>query len=334
MAMVFLTRWVGVLLVIPGSVLAETPQGAPPAGPVVQMAPYEVKEDPLRTWGMHAGFVINLLARIKEGTVFAVRPGSGAAQAGLHPGDRLVSFNGQPIEKMSIFSLVSKAKAALAAGSWVELGVRAPGSTEVRRARFKFSPERPRLWPPLDFGRQGRPPPRLPPAPRTADIWPAVTWSDAGNGSPRAALETMFFDREHGDLEGLTRLLEFEPAAKKKLEALFLALSPSGKSYYGTPERLMAALVETEVLPAGLRILKETGVNPDKALLQANVRFFDDFYQQSYPIEFSLVRLADGWKWEVSAAAVKAYAEYYAHVPFALAPAGSSAGLPWLYFSQ
>ncbi len=297
------------------------------------MAPYEVKEDPLRTWGVRAGFVVSLLARIKSGTIFAVQPGSGAAKAGLHPGDRIISFDGKPVEKMSIFSLISKAKAALADGALVELGVCAPGSSEVRIAHFKFMPEGPRLWPPVDFGRTGRALPGPPPANRTAEIWPAASGSRAGSATPRAALESAFCDRAHGDIDGLTGLLAFDPAAKRRLDAIFRGLPDAGKAYYGTAERLMAALIDTENLPAAVRILKETSDHPDAALLRVKLRFFDDFYHQSYDENFHLILSSGRWRWSVSARAVQAYADYYARVPFAVAPDGSSAGLPWLYLS-
>ena len=93
--------------------------------------------------------------------------------------------------------------------------------------------------PPLETPEIARPVPA--PAPFALGEWtPCAEWSNSGQSTPRAALETALWAAAGGDVMAMQLLLEMDPAAQSKAEKLLDQLSPAARSTYVTPEALIA----------------------------------------------------------------------------------------------
>jgi len=81
------------------------------------------------------------------------------------------------------------------------------------------------------------------PAPFALGEWmPCAGWSNIGQSTPRAALETALWAAAGGDVIAMQSLLEMDPAAQSKAEKLLDQLSPAARSTYVTPEALIASV--------------------------------------------------------------------------------------------
>jgi predicted metalloprotease with PDZ domain len=85
---------------------------------------YYIRQDPRTTVHITA-----LPSRESSGVITAVDRGSPAAKSGVQPGDRIVSVNGKNVHSFEPFvTAVTRARA----GDHVSLGIRKPGSTQIR----------------------------------------------------------------------------------------------------------------------------------------------------------------------------------------------------------
>lgn len=89
------------------------------------------------------------------------------------------------------------------------------------------------------------PPPAAKPVPTPAPFavgeWtPYTSWSNSGQATPRATLETALWAAAGGDALAMQSLLEIDPAAKTRAENLLDQLPPAARSTYVTPEALIA----------------------------------------------------------------------------------------------
>ena len=79
------------------------------------------------------------------------------------------------------------------------------------------------------------------PAPFTLGEWtPCADWSNRGQSTPRATVATALWAAAGGDVMAMQALLELDPSAQTKAEALLAQLSPAARSTYVTPEALIA----------------------------------------------------------------------------------------------
>lgn len=79
------------------------------------------------------------------------------------------------------------------------------------------------------------------PAPFAVGEWtPHTSWSNSGQATPRAALETALWAAAGGDVLAMQSLLEIDPAARNRAEDLLDQLPPAARSTYVTPEALIA----------------------------------------------------------------------------------------------
>jgi hypothetical protein len=79
------------------------------------------------------------------------------------------------------------------------------------------------------------------PVPFTVGEWmPQAEWSNRGQSTPRAAVETALWAAAGGDGLAMQALLEMDAGAQSKAEKLLSQLSPTARSTYVTPEALIA----------------------------------------------------------------------------------------------
>lgn len=79
------------------------------------------------------------------------------------------------------------------------------------------------------------------PAPFTLGEWtPYTSWSNSGQSTPRATLETALWAAAGGDALVMQSLIEIDPAAMTRAEQLLNQLPPAARSSYVTPEALIA----------------------------------------------------------------------------------------------
>jgi hypothetical protein len=75
------------------------------------------------------------------------------------------------------------------------------------------------------------------------DTVSAREWVYAGRATPRAAIESVLWSAERGDVEQLTSLLGFSEANRERVDALFSRLPPAMQQEYGSAERVVATLM-------------------------------------------------------------------------------------------
>ncbi len=138
-------------------------------------------------------------------------------------------------------------------------------------------------------------------APRGAEYY-----RNEGNATPQAALQTLAWACDRGDVEAVARLLFIEPAARPKAEAFWASLPAEARAQWKNMDEMTAAVLTRGVMerPFPHRDLLATAsaetISPSRVrLLMPNVpapRGVTE-YQQS----------AEGWKYVLSEQAVDAY---------------------------
>ena len=104
------------------------------------------------------------------------------------------------------------------------------------------------------------------PAPFTVGEWtPSAAWTNSGQATPRAALETALWAAAGGDVMAMQSLIELEPAAQSKAEKLLDRLSPSARSSYVTPEALIASATLKNIPLTAAQISWYHEADPDHA---------------------------------------------------------------------
>lgn len=95
-----------------------------------------------------------------------------------------------------------------------------------------------------------------PPAPFSLGEWtPCHAWKNRGRATPRAAVETALWAAAGGDLPTFASLLELDPAAHTKAQALLDRLPASARHLYPTPEALIASITMNRIPLAEAQIV-------------------------------------------------------------------------------
>lgn len=124
------------------------------------------------------------------------------------------------------------------------------------------------------------------------------TWTDAGNATPAAAYESVFWAKEHLDHKRLASLIYLSPWARKRAEEVFAAQTDSVVTQLSiqSPDEFVAFLYATSPLIKGFRIIDETRTEPDLATilsqleLETGRKVFSELKFRNEP---------DGWRLEV-----------------------------------
>ncbi len=118
--------------------------------------------------------------------------------------------------------------------------------------------------------------------------------SNAGSGTPLAALHTLAWAMGQADVDTAVKVLHFDERGNEKLAELWARLPESTRAKFGSPEKLFANIMVTEIqAPAQVGVLGETQEGPNDvaltmALVSATGRKWND--------KFNLHRTGDTWQ--------------------------------------
>ncbi len=121
-----------------------------------------------------------------------------------------------------------------------------------------------------------------------------VPVSNAGAGTPLAAFNTLAWAMGQADVDTAAGVIHFDERGKEKLAALWERLPESTRAKFGSPEKVFANIMVTEVqAPSQVGVLASTQEGPNDvaltmALVGANGRRWND--------KFNLHRSGDTWQ--------------------------------------
>ena len=303
------------------------------ASPTVRLAPVEVKTDPFRILGIHGMIVANIIGPTHM-YVSSVNPASPSAKNGLHADDEILEIQGKKVSLATLLSFRRILKEALDRGTAVDCVVRSYHRKDSHRVLLLAMPEPRHRWQPLAQAPGVNSPPQDPMPPPTDGAISEKTWQDRGSATPQAALESLFWALGRGDVDRVASLIEVTGESQRVLQSLFATLPAAGRSYYGNPTRLLAALVDQEPRPHWFRIRKASSPDPNSASLVTALQFWNDYDHWRPAITYLFRHTATGWKWAVSNRSIQHYADYYRGVPFELAPPEAVPGIAWFFRSN
>ena len=106
------------------------------------------------------------------------------------------------------------------------------------------------------------------PVPFALGEWtPCAAWSNSGQATPRAALETALWAAAGGDGMAMQSLLEIDPVVQSKAEKLLDQLPPASRSSYVTPEALIANVTMKNIPLTEAQISWYHESDPDHAVV-------------------------------------------------------------------
>ncbi len=130
------------------------------------------------------------------------------------------------------------------------------------------------------------------------------TYRNAGQATPVAALQTLAWACDRGDMEMMEKLQVFDPAAREKAMQHFPAMPPEIRAQWATPEALSAALYISDGMQhpyPGAAVLEQAEfetISPTRVRLHLPGANGNGY-------EFQLT--AEGWKVAVTMAVVDDY---------------------------
>jgi hypothetical protein len=139
---------------------------------------------------------------------------------------------------------------------------------------------------------------------------PASAWKNAGRATPTAAFESVLWAATHGDIDALIGMLDFRAGgADRKLEELFAGLPAEVRAQYGSPEKMFATLLATQISPA----VAAMGVFPQEDPGAKNatkiVVHLEGPEGRQKDMTYGFVRYPDGWRFFVQSLMVASYAQ-------------------------
>jgi hypothetical protein len=315
-----------------GSGAADAPE-VPAVPDAVKMGSVEVKSDPFRTLGLHGELTANLVGSVHL-FVEGVNPGSPSAKNGLQAGDEVIALGGKPVNLATAFSFRSMVKDALAHGASIPAVVRPIHGTATRQVVLGAMVEPRRRWLPLAQMVAIDLPLRDPIPPPHGNAFCEATWVDQGEATPQAALESVFARLCRGDGAGIAGALEILGSAQTVGMALFQSLPAAGRTYYGSPEKMLAAFLIQEERPKWVYIRKLTTPKPDLAAFDVDEQFWSNYDHRKLRKTLLFHRTGQGWRWAISTHSIREYADYYRGVPFELAPPAVVPSIVWFFHSN
>jgi hypothetical protein len=140
-------------------------------------------------------------------------------------------------------------------------------------------------------------------------------WINAGNATPAAAFETMFWSALNGDTDTLASVISFTPEGRARVESLFARLPQAQREASGTPEKvfatLLAARLPQDLSGIGVLTSEETSAGATLRLLMEHTNGTDK------TASFHFSRAPTGWQLVVPASVVENYQQMLANAPTA-----------------
>ena len=139
---------------------------------------------------------------------------------------------------------------------------------------------------------------------------PSSEWKNAGRATPSAAVETLLWAAQGGDVDTMTRMIQLDPAARAKGDALFAQLPAATQAEYGSPEKLVALfLAKDAAVVSGMQILGQRDVSAD--VVGVRVRVAND-EGKTKEQSFGFQRGSDGLRLIITDKVVDKYAQQLA----------------------
>jgi hypothetical protein len=133
-------------------------------------------------------------------------------------------------------------------------------------------------------------------------VWPAgaavrsaVLWAYCGQATPDDTLESVLWTARTGDTEHLADLIDFEPGAKAKAEALFASLPDAARVQYGSPAGIVAALIAAQMPTDYAAMAAVARSEPVPGVALVRLRLLDGSGVQS-DHDFKLLSAAGAWR--------------------------------------
>jgi hypothetical protein len=132
------------------------------------------------------------------------------------------------------------------------------------------------------------------------DLRPASAWKNAGRGTPSAAIETLFWASDGGEVETLAASILLEPDAREKALALLARLPDAVRAQYDTPEKFIALFMAREGDARAMQVLTEN-ISGNDALVNVRAQRGDGKTKED---GYVFRRSPDGWRLVVPAKSV------------------------------
>jgi hypothetical protein len=152
---------------------------------------------------------------------------------------------------------------------------------------------------------------------------PLAACTDCGHATPVAALETLLWAQKTGNLDSLLESFVLEGDTRVRAGALFSRLSGDSQNEYGTPERMVAALMVKGPALAEIQLFALAHPAVDRAVGYAMVKGVDE---QDRTADYSFRLGPDGWLFSPRADLIDRLAPELAAEPKSPASAASPAG--------
>jgi hypothetical protein len=130
-----------------------------------------------------------------------------------------------------------------------------------------------------------------------AEMKPRGAWQNAGHATPEAAMETLAWATETGELDTLAESYSFNETTKARAEAFFASLSDAARTKYRTPERLFAPLLAEgwkQISPAAYQVSELIDQGANQVELQLWTRSTAGVERDGGRMPF--VHEAEGWR--------------------------------------
>ncbi|MSU24959.1 MAG: hypothetical protein EXS32_14210 [Opitutus sp.] len=132
------------------------------------------------------------------------------------------------------------------------------------------------------------------------NLVPAAAWKNAGKDTPTAAIESLMWATDGGDLDALANAVVLDADAREKAAAILSRLPEATRAAYGTPERLVALFLAQDGDISAMQVLAEhkAGINAlvSVRLQKGDGKTKDEGYQ--------FRQTDDGWRLVVPGKAV------------------------------
>lgn len=135
-------------------------------------------------------------------------------------------------------------------------------------------------------------------------VLPVASWKDAGEATPTAAFETMLWAGSTRNVGALSNALVLDPEAGALAQKQFEAASPAQQQEYGTPLRMLAALMAKNMPTGDVSVVNVKALDPNSISVVIDALLKDRDGSASKG-KFEFVRSEGRWLLKLPAGAVE-----------------------------
>ncbi len=135
-------------------------------------------------------------------------------------------------------------------------------------------------------------------------VLPVGSWKDAGRATPTAALETMLWAGTTGNVEALSNALILDAESGNLARKQFDAAPTAQQQEYGTPLRMLAALMAKDMPGGDVSVVNVKAADPNSPSVVIDAMLKDRDGSAS-KAKFEFVQVNGHWLLKVPAAAVE-----------------------------